>query len=74
MTSPEACSDDTGITVLSPPTEMRITADKTSITDGETLELNYSINNASATGKDWPVWPAGGRLHQPLPLPDLLRE
>ena len=24
--------------------------------------------------KDRPVWPAGGRLHQPLPLPDLLRE
>ena len=42
MTSPEARSDDTGITVLSPPTEMRITADKTSITDVKTLELNYS--------------------------------
>lgn len=60
MTSPEARSDDTGITVLSPPTEMRITADKTSITDGKTLELNYSINNASATGTLSATRMAGG--------------
>ncbi|MFR7484930.1 MAG: cell wall anchor protein, partial [Acutalibacter sp.] len=60
MASPEARSDDTGITVLSPPTEMRITADKTSITDGKTLELNYSINNASATGTLSATRMAGG--------------
>ena len=64
MTSPEARSDDTGITVLSPPTEMRITADKTSITDGETLELNYSINNASATGTLSATRMAGGKTEE----------
>lgn len=61
MTSPEARSDDTGITVLSPPTEMRITADKTSITDGETLSLGYSITeNADATGTLSATRMAGG--------------
>lgn len=64
MTSPEARSDDTGITVLSPPTEMRITADKTSITDGKTLELNYSINNASATGTLSATRMAGGKTEE----------
>ena len=64
MTSPEARSDDTGITVLSPPTEMRITADKTSITDGKTLELNYSINNASATGTLSATRMAGGETEE----------
>lgn len=64
MTSPEARSDDTGITVLSPPTEMRITADKTSITDGKTLELNYSINNASATGTLSATRMAGGETRR----------
>lgn len=64
MTSPEARSDDTGITVLSPPTEMRITADKTSITDVKTLELNYSINNASATGTLSATRMAGGKTEE----------
>ncbi len=64
MASPEARSDDTGITVLSPPTEMRITADKTSITDGKTLELNYSINNASATGTLSATRMAGGETEE----------
>ena len=57
---PQTLEATTGITVLSPPTEMRITADKTSITDGETLELNYSINNASATGTLSATRMAGG--------------
>ena len=51
MSSPEAKSDTASITVLSPPTEMRITADKTDLTDGETATLTCTIgNNPSATG------------------------
>ena len=39
------------LTVLSPPTQMRITTDETSIRDDETLTLDYSItNNSAATG------------------------
>ena len=65
MASPEARSDDTGITVLSPPTEMRITAAKTSITDGETLSLGYSITeNADATGTLSATHMAGGEREE----------
>ena len=61
---PQTLDATTGITVLSPPTEMRITADKTSITDGKTLELNYSINNASATGTLSATRMAGGETEE----------
>lgn len=61
---PQTLDATTGITVLSPPTEMRITADKTSITDGKTLELNYSINNASATGTLSATRMAGGEREE----------
>lgn len=58
---PQTLEATTGITVLSPPTEMRITADKTSITDGETLSLGYSITeNADATGTLSATRMAGG--------------
>lgn len=50
MSSPEERYDTASITVLSPPTEMRLTAAKTSITDSEQLTLNCSISNNSATG------------------------
>ena len=50
MSSPEERYDTASITVLSPPTEMRLTAAKTSITDIEQLTLNCSISNNSATG------------------------
>ncbi len=51
MSSPEAKSDTASITVLSPPTEMRITSDKTDLTDGESASLTCTIdNNPSATG------------------------
>lgn len=49
MESPEPREDTASITVLSPPTVMRITADTTSITDGETLDLTCTISNG-ATG------------------------
>ena len=61
---PQTLEATTGITVLSPPTEMRITADKTSITDVKTLELNYSINNASATGTLSATRMAGGKTEE----------
>ena len=61
---PQTLDATTGITVLSPPTETRITADKTSITDGKTLELNYSINNASATGTLSATRMAGGETEE----------
>ena len=50
MSSPEERYDTASITVLSPPTEMRLTAAKTSITDSEQLTLNCSISTNSATG------------------------
>lgn len=51
MASPEAKSDTASITVLSPPTEMRITSDKTDLTDGETASLTCTIgNNPDAAG------------------------
>lgn len=50
MSSPEERYDTASITVLSPPTEMRLTAAKTSITDIEQLTLTCSISNNSATG------------------------
>lgn len=51
MSSPEAKSDTASITVLSPPTEMRITSDKTDLTDGESVSLTCTIdNNPTATG------------------------
>ena len=46
----QTISREASITVLSPPTEMRLTANKTSITDIEQLTLNCSISNSSATG------------------------
>lgn len=46
----QTISREASITVLSPPTEMRITANKTAITDSEQLALNCSISNGSATG------------------------
>lgn len=51
MASPEAKSADASITVLSPPTEMRITSDKTDLTDGESASLTCTIsNNPDASG------------------------
>ena len=50
MDSPEPRSDTASITVLSPPTEVRLAADKTSITDDKTLALTCTINNAGAAG------------------------
>ena len=51
MASPEARSDTASITVLSPPTEMRITSDKTDLTDGETASLICTISgNPNAKG------------------------
>ena len=38
------------IIVLSPPTQVTIGADKTSLTDGETLALNCTISNQGAAG------------------------
>ncbi len=46
----QTISREASITVLSPPTEMRLTAAKTSITDIEQLTLTCSISNNSATG------------------------
>lgn len=51
MASPEAKSADASITVLSPPTEMRITSDKTDLTDTESASLTCTIsNNPDASG------------------------
>lgn len=51
MSSPEAKSDTASITVLSPPTEMRITSDKTDLTDTESASLTCTIsNNPDASG------------------------
>lgn len=51
MASPEARSDTASITVLSPPTEMRIASDKTDLTDGETASLICTISgNPDAKG------------------------
>ena len=50
MDSPEAREDTASITVLSPPTEVRLTADKTSITDDKALALTCTINNTGAAG------------------------
>lgn len=48
MASPEPRSDTASITVLSPPTQVRVTAESTSITDQDTLVLNCTISNAAA--------------------------
>ena len=51
MASPEARSDTASITVLSPPTEMRITSDKTDLTDEESTFLTCTISgNPDAKG------------------------
>lgn len=51
MANPEAKSADASITVLSPPTEMRITSDKTDLTDTESASLTCTIsNNPDASG------------------------
>lgn len=51
MASPEAKSADASITVLSPPTEMRITSDKTNLIDTESASLTCTIsNNPDASG------------------------
>lgn len=50
MESPEARSAQASITVLAPPTELRLTAKTTTITDNDTLDLTCSISNPGATG------------------------
>ena len=50
MTEPESRTATASITVLSPPTVMRVTADNTSITEQDTLTLDCTISNNSATG------------------------
>lgn len=50
MTEPESRTATASITVLSPPTVMRVTADNTSITEQDTLTLDCTISNDSATG------------------------
>lgn len=51
MEKPEARSAQTTITVLSKPTEMRIAAEKTAITDSDQLTLNCTISNTGAKGE-----------------------
>ena len=50
MTEPESCTATASITVLSPPTVMRVNAKDTSITEQDTLTLDCTISNDSATG------------------------
>ena len=51
IAEPEQRSATSSITVLSPPTEMRLTSDKTDLTDGETASLTCTIhNNPDAAG------------------------
>ena len=50
MTEPESRTATASITVLSPPTVMRVTADNTSITEENPLSLNCTISNEDAKG------------------------
>ena len=50
MTEPESRTATASITVLSPPTVMRVNAKDTSITEQDTLTLDCTISNDSATG------------------------
>ena len=50
MTEPESRTATASITVLSPPTVMRVTADNTSITEQDTLTLDCTISNEDAKG------------------------
>ncbi len=50
MTAPEAAEAVTSIVVLPPPTQMRITADTTTITDDSPLALTCTIHSSATNG------------------------
>ena len=61
MSAPEARSDTAALTVLSKPTKLGIQGGEASITDGETLNLTFTVeNNPDATGAVTVTRMAGG--------------